>query len=69
MRGEVALVIAKLGFDNRMIGVEIMSVAVMAMVLSIVITSVKLPKAIQDAIKRLPTIFDATVEAEAEAHA
>lgn len=67
VRGEVALVIAKLGFDNRMIGVEVMSVAVMAMVLSIVITSVKLPRAIQDAIKRDPTIFDAPVEAEAHA--
>ncbi len=60
VRGEVALVIAKLGFDNHLIGVEIMSVAVMAMIVSIVITSAKLPKAIRNAIDRSPTIFSTT---------
>ncbi len=69
VRGEVALVIAKLGYDTHLIGVEIMSVAVMAMVVSIVITSMKLPKAIQNAIKRDSTIFDTKVETETQAHA
>lgn len=63
VRGEVALVIAKLGYDTHLIGQEVMSVAVMAMVLSIVVTSVMLPKAIKRAVERDPSIFKAKADA------
>lgn len=57
-RGEVALVIAGMGFSNHLIGSDIMSVAVMAMVGSILITSWRLPRAIAKARAHDPHIFD-----------
>ncbi len=57
-RGEVALVIAGMGFSNHLIGPEVMSVAVMAMVGSILITSWRLPRAIGRARTRTANIFD-----------
>ncbi|MBP7134077.1 cation:proton antiporter [Patescibacteria group bacterium] len=61
VRGEVVLVMAKLGYDTHLIGQAVMSVAVMAMVISIVITSVMLPKAIKRAVERIPGIFKPTM--------
>lgn len=57
-RGEVALVIAGMGFSNHLIGADIMSVAVMAMVCSIIVTSLMLPRSITRARALNTHIFD-----------
>lgn len=57
-RGEVALVIAGMGLSNRLIGADVMSVAVMAMVGSILLTSWRLPRAIARARERDAHVFD-----------
>lgn len=57
-RGEVALVIAGMGLSNGLIGADVMAVAVMAMVGSILITSWRLPRAIARARARDAHVFD-----------
>lgn len=56
-RGEVALVIASMGYSAHLFGRDILSVAVLTMLLTIVCTSIFLPRAIDRAKARDPEAF------------